>query len=63
MAFDIGVFLLVCGVLTSCCTTWPAASTRSAVKLAFALAAAILFGTGAYLLLNRDLVRVVPASC
>jgi multicomponent Na+:H+ antiporter subunit C len=29
------------------------------VKLAFALAAALLFGTGAYLLLNRDLVRVV----
>jgi multicomponent Na+:H+ antiporter subunit C len=29
------------------------------VKLAFALAAAALFGTGAYLLLNRDLVRVV----
>jgi len=29
------------------------------VKLAFALAAATLFGTGAYLLLNRDLVRVV----
>jgi multicomponent Na+:H+ antiporter subunit C len=29
------------------------------VTLAFALAAALLFGTGAYLLLNRDLVRVV----
>jgi multicomponent Na+:H+ antiporter subunit C len=29
------------------------------MKLAFALAAATLFGTGAYLLLNRDLVRVV----
>jgi multicomponent Na+:H+ antiporter subunit C len=29
------------------------------VKLAFALAAATLFGTGANLLLNRDLVRVV----
>jgi multicomponent Na+:H+ antiporter subunit C len=29
------------------------------MKLAFALAASILFGTGAYLLLNRDLVRVV----
>jgi multicomponent Na+:H+ antiporter subunit C len=29
------------------------------VKLIFALAASILFGTGAYLLLNRDLVRVV----
>jgi len=29
------------------------------VKLAFALAAATLFGTGAYLLLHRDLVRVV----
>jgi multicomponent Na+:H+ antiporter subunit C len=29
------------------------------VKLAFALAASLLFGTGAYLLLNRDLVRVV----
>jgi multicomponent Na+:H+ antiporter subunit C len=29
------------------------------VKLAFALSASILFGTGAYLLLNRDLVRVV----
>jgi multicomponent Na+:H+ antiporter subunit C len=29
------------------------------VKLAFALTAATLFGTGAYLLLNRDLVRVV----
>jgi multicomponent Na+:H+ antiporter subunit C len=29
------------------------------VKLAFALAAATIFGTGAYLLLNRDLVRVV----
>jgi multicomponent Na+:H+ antiporter subunit C len=29
------------------------------VKLAFALAASSLFGTGAYLLLNRDLVRVV----
>jgi multicomponent Na+:H+ antiporter subunit C len=29
------------------------------VKLVFALAAATLFGTGAYLLLNRDLVRVV----
>jgi multicomponent Na+:H+ antiporter subunit C len=29
------------------------------VKLAFALAAATMFGTGAYLLLNRDLVRVV----
>ncbi len=29
------------------------------MKLAVALAASILFGTGAYLLLNRDLVRVV----
>lgn len=29
------------------------------MKLAFALAASVLFGTGAYLLLNRDLVRVV----
>ncbi len=29
------------------------------MKLAFALAAATMFGTGAYLLLNRDLVRVV----
>jgi multicomponent Na+:H+ antiporter subunit C len=29
------------------------------MKLAFALAASLLFGTGAYLLLNRDLVRVV----
>ena len=29
------------------------------MKLAFALAAATLFGTGAYLLLSRDLVRVV----
>jgi multicomponent Na+:H+ antiporter subunit C len=29
------------------------------VKLIFALAGATLFGTGAYLLLNRDLVRVV----
>ena len=29
------------------------------MKLAFALAAATLFGTGAYLLLHRDLVRVV----
>jgi multicomponent Na+:H+ antiporter subunit C len=29
------------------------------VKLVFALVAATLFGTGAYLLLNRDLVRVV----
>ena len=29
------------------------------MKLLFALAAASLFGTGAYLLLNRDLVRVV----
>ena len=29
------------------------------MKLAFALAASMLFGTGAYLLLNRDLVRVV----
>ena len=29
------------------------------MKLAFALAAATIFGTGAYLLLNRDLVRVV----
>jgi multicomponent Na+:H+ antiporter subunit C len=29
------------------------------MKLAFALAAASMFGTGAYLLLNRDLVRVV----
>jgi multicomponent Na+:H+ antiporter subunit C len=29
------------------------------VTLAFALAAAVLFGTGAYLLLSRDLVRVV----
>ena len=29
------------------------------MKLAFALTAAALFGTGAYLLLNRDLVRVV----
>lgn len=29
------------------------------MKLVFALAAASLFGTGAYLLLNRDLVRVV----
>jgi multicomponent Na+:H+ antiporter subunit C len=29
------------------------------MKLVFALAAALLFGTGAYLLLNRDLVRVV----
>ncbi len=29
------------------------------MKLIFALAAATLFGTGAYLLLNRDLVRVV----
>jgi multicomponent Na+:H+ antiporter subunit C len=29
------------------------------VSLVFALAAAVLFGTGAYLLLDRDLVRVV----
>lgn len=29
------------------------------MKLVFALAASTLFGTGAYLLLNRDLVRVV----
>ncbi|HEX6021209.1 MAG TPA: NADH-quinone oxidoreductase subunit K [Solirubrobacter sp.] len=29
------------------------------MKLAFALAAATLFGTGAYLFLHRDLVRVV----
>jgi multicomponent Na+:H+ antiporter subunit C len=29
------------------------------MSLLFALAASILFGTGAYLLLNRDLVRVV----
>jgi multicomponent Na+:H+ antiporter subunit C len=29
------------------------------VKLAFALAAGTIFGTGAYLLLRRDLVRVV----
>jgi multicomponent Na+:H+ antiporter subunit C len=29
------------------------------VKLGFALAAATIFGTGAYLLLHRDLVRVV----
>ena len=29
------------------------------MKLAFALAASLLFGTGAYLLLNRDLIRVV----
>lgn len=29
------------------------------MKLAFALAAATIFGTGAYLLLHRDLVRVV----
>jgi multicomponent Na+:H+ antiporter subunit C len=29
------------------------------MKLAFALSASLLFGTGAYLLLNRDLVRVV----
>jgi multicomponent Na+:H+ antiporter subunit C len=29
------------------------------LNLAFSLAAAILFGTGAYLLLKRDLVRVV----
>ena len=29
------------------------------MRLAFALAASILFGSGAYLLLHRDLVRVV----
>ena len=29
------------------------------MKLAFALAAATIFGTGAYLLLNRDLLRMV----
>ena len=29
------------------------------MKLAFALTASMLFGTGAYLVLNRDLVRVV----
>jgi multicomponent Na+:H+ antiporter subunit C len=29
------------------------------VKLVFAMAASILFGTGAYLLLNRDLFRMV----
>lgn len=29
------------------------------MKLAFALAASAMFGTGAYLLLHRDLVRVV----
>lgn len=29
------------------------------MKLVFALSASLLFGTGAYLLLNRDLVRVV----
>jgi multicomponent Na+:H+ antiporter subunit C len=29
------------------------------MRLLFALAASMLFGTGAYLLLNRDLVRVV----
>jgi multicomponent Na+:H+ antiporter subunit C len=29
------------------------------MKLAFALAAGVLFGSGAYLLLNRDLVRLV----
>ncbi len=31
--------------------------------LAFALAAAVLFGCGAYMLLKRDLLRVVGASC
>ena len=29
------------------------------MRLIFAVAASVLFGTGAYLLLNRDLVRVV----
>ena len=29
------------------------------MNLVFALAAAVIFGTGAYLLLNRDLVRLV----
>ena len=29
------------------------------MNLAFALAAAVLFGTGAFMLLKRDLVRVV----
>ena len=33
------------------------------MTLVFALAAAILFGIGAYLLLDRDLVRVVLGSC
>ena len=32
------------------------------MKLAFALAAATLFGTGAYLLLHRDLVAWCSAS-
>jgi len=32
------------------------------VILAFALTAAVLFGSGAYLLLQRDLVRVVVGS-
>jgi len=32
------------------------------VNLVFSLAAAVLFGTGAYLLLKRDLVRVVVGA-
>ena len=33
------------------------------MKLIVALAASILFGTGAFMLLNRDPVRVVWGSC
>ena len=60
MAFDVGVFLLVAGSLVE--LIHHLARLRrgaAAVNLVFALAAAVLFGTGAYLLLHRDLVRVV----
>ena len=55
VAFDVGVFLLVLGHGRSApSSSWPARSPPrgSAVNLVFALAVAVLFGSGAYLLLK-----------
>ena len=58
--FDIGVFLLVTGVLVILVHHLTRLVEKGPrMKLVFALVIAVLFGTGAYLLLNRDLVRVV----
>ena len=57
LVFDVGVFLLVVRRAdVRCCTTSRrCVDGERPMNLAFALAAAVLFGCGAYLLLKRDL--------